>query len=181
MKAIPTLKTTRLTLRPFTLADAKDVQRLAGNEKIAATTLDIPHPYPDGVAEEWISLHQNLCEENKEIIWAITKIDNGELVGAIGFKLRPEFNKAEFGFWVGVPYWNNGYASEALSAIIKYGFEEMKLNKIYAHHFVTNPASGKVMLKNGLKQEGYIREDILKDENYIDVIIYSILRSEYEK
>lgn len=181
MKTMPKLKSERLTLRPFTLDDAKAVQKLAGDKKIAETTLDMPHPYPDGAAEEWISTHQKQFERNKEIIWAITKNDTGELVGAIGFKLRPEFNKAEFGFWIGVPYWNKGYASEALSSIIKYGFEELDLNKIYAHHFHTNPASGKVMLKNGLKEEGYLREDIIKNGEYIDVKIYCILRSEYDK
>lgn len=179
MKTIPTLLSDRLTLRPFNLDDAKDVQRLAGNKKIAETTLGMPHPYPDGIAEEWISTHQKEYEENKGIVWAITKNDSNELVGAIGFKLRPEFNKAEFGFWIGVPFWNKGYASEALSVILKYGFEELKLNKIYAHHFITNPASGKVMLKNGLKEEGYLREDIIKNGEYIDVKIYSILRKEY--
>jgi len=181
MKTIPKLKSKRITLRTFTLDDAKEVQKLTGDAKIAETTLDIPHPYPNGAAEEWISTHQKEYEENKSIIWAITKNDNDELVGAIGFTLRPEFNKAEFGFWIGVSFWNKGYASEALSLILKYGFKELKLNKIYAHHFQTNPASGKVMLKNGLKEEGYLREDIIKNGEYIDVIIYSILRSEYDK
>lgn len=181
MITIPTLKSERITLRPFSWNDAKNVQKLAGDKKIAETTLDMPHPYPDGAAEEWISTHQKEYEENKSIIWAITKNDTGELVGAIDFKLRPEFNKAEFGFWIGVPFWNNGYASEALSLILKYGFEELKLNKIFAHHFITNPASGKVMLNNGLKEEGYLREDIIKNGEYIDVKIYSILRSEYDK
>lgn len=179
MKTITTLKSERITLRPFSLDDAKDVQRLASDKKIAETTLDIPHPYPDGIAEEWISTHQKEYEENKSIIWAITKNDNNELVGAIGFTLRPKFNKAEFGFWIGVPFWNKGYASEALSVILKCGFEELKLNKIYAHHFVTNQVSGNVMLKNSLKEEGYLREDIVKNGKYIDVKIYSILRSEY--
>lgn len=181
MKTIPIIKSERINLRPFTFNDAQDVQRLAGDKKIAETTLDIPHPYPDGAAENWISNHQKECAENKSIIWAITIKDSGELVGAIDFKLRPEFNKAEFGFWIGVPFWNKGYASEALSVILKFGFEELKLNKIFAHHMITNPASGNVMMKNGLKEEGYLREDIVKNGEYIDVKIYSILRSEYEK
>ncbi|MCZ7603411.1 MAG: GNAT family N-acetyltransferase [Melioribacteraceae bacterium] len=181
MKIIPKLKSERITLRAFTLDDAKKVQKLAGDKKIAETTLYIPHPYPDGAAEEWIITHQKECEENKSIIWAITKNDNNELVGAIGFTLQPKFNKAEFGLWIGVPFWNKGYASEALSVILKYGFEELKLNKIFAHHFITNPASGKVMLKNGMKLEGHLREDVVKDGKYIDVKFYSILQREYKK
>ncbi len=71
MKTIPTLLSDRLTLRPFNLNDTKDVQRLAGDKKIAETTLDIPHPYPDGAAENWISTHLKEYEENKSIIWQL--------------------------------------------------------------------------------------------------------------
>lgn len=179
MKTRPILKSDRLILRPFSLDDAQTVQKLAGDKRIADTTLMIPHPYPGGAAEEWISTHQKLFEENKEIIFAITLKDSNEIIGAIGMMMRPEYNKAEFGYWIGVPYWNMGYASEALQRILKYGFEELKLNKMYAHHFATNPASGKVMIKNNLKEVGYLKEDIIKDGKYIDVKLYEILRSEY--
>lgn len=179
MKSIPTLKSERLILRSFTSDDAQTVQKLAGNKLIADTTLMIPHPYPDGAAEKWILTHQKLFDENKEIIFAVTLKDTGKLIGAIGLTMRPEFNKAEFGYWIGVPFWNNGYASEALMVILKYGFEELKLNKMYAHHFSTNHASGRVMIKNGLKEVGLLKEDIIKDGKYIDVKLYEILRSEY--
>ncbi len=179
MNEIPILNTERLILRPFNLSDASRVQKLAGDKRIADTTLFIPHPYPDCAAEEWIASHKNLCIENKEIVWAVTLKSNDELIGAISIHPRPEFNKAEFGYWIGVPFWNNGFASEALKEILRFGFVELKLNKMFAHHFMTNPASGKVMLKNGLKEEGYLREDIIKNDQYIDVKIYGILRSEY--
>ncbi len=179
MRPIPILKTARLTLRPFNLDDAKDVQELAGDKRISDTTLFIPHPYPDGLAEEWITSHKKLCDEDKEIVWAVTIKESNALIGAISIHPRPEFNKGEFGYWIGVPFWNKGYASEALKEILRFGFEELKLNKMFAHHFMNNPASGKVMLKNGLKEEGYLREDIIKNGEYIDLRIYSMLRNEY--
>ena len=179
MDSFPVINTERLLLRPFTLDDAKDVQNLANDPKIEETTLFIPYPYPDGLAEEWISTHQAEFENKKQIIWAITSKQNKYLIGSVGLTLRFEFEKAEFGFWIGQKYWNKGYASEALSAVLKFGFEKLNLNKIFAHHFVNNPASGKVMIKNGLKEEGYLREDIIKDYKYIDVKIYGILKSEY--
>lgn len=179
MKIIPTLKSERLTLRPFTLDDSIQVQKLAGDAKIAETTLNVPHPYPDGTAEEWITSHKKEFKEDKNIVWAITLAESKQLVGAIRLTLHNEFNKAEFGFWIGVPFWNNGYASEALATVLKFGFEELKLNKIFAHHLVGNEASGKVMIKHGMKMEGHLREDVLKDGKYIDVKFYSILRSEY--
>lgn len=175
----PILTTKRLLLRPFDLSDSKQVQELANDKKIYDTTLLIPYPYPDGLAEKWIADHKEEFEKNSHIIWAITLIEDNKLIGAIGLNLNPIFEKGEFGFWIGVDYWNNGYASEALSEIIRFGFEELRLNKIYAHHFANNPSSGKVMIKNGMKQEGYLREDIIKDYKYIDVVLYSILRNEY--
>jgi len=181
MKTIPTLKSNRLTLRPFTLNDAKTIQQLLGNKKVSDTALHIPYPYPDELAEQWISSHQKDFYDNKAIVWAIILTSTNELVGAIGLTLNMEFNKAEFGFWIGEQYWNKGYASEALGAVLKFGFVELKLNKIFAHHLLHNEASGKVMLKHGMQLEGHLREDVVKDGKYIDVKFYSILRSEYDK
>lgn len=179
MKDFPILESERLLLRQFSLKDAPDVTRLADDPKIAATTLFIPNPYPDRLAEKWIEAHTADFENDKQIIWAITLKKTGELIGTIGLEFKFEYEKAEFGFWIGTEFWNKGFATEALSEVLKFGFDELGLNRIFAHHFVNNPASGKVMLKNGLKEEGYLREDIIKDFKYIDVKIYGILRSEY--
>lgn len=181
MKTIPILSSDRLTLRPFNLNDTKVIQELLGVKKVSDTALHIPYPYPDGLAEQWISSHQKDYNENKAIVWAITLTLTKELVGAIGLTLNTEFNKAEFGFWIGEQYWNKGYATEALGAVLKFGFEELKLNKIFAHHLLHNEASGKVMLKHGMKLEGHLREDVVKDGKYIDVKFYSILQREYKK
>lgn len=83
MKIRPTLQTSRLILRPFTLADAPEVQRLAGAEEIAATTLNIPHPYEDGMAEQWIASHPQAFEEGKLVVFAMERKSDGALVGAI--------------------------------------------------------------------------------------------------
>ena len=179
MEIIPSLTSERLVLRPFTLEDAKVVQELAGDERIAATTLTIPHPYLDGMAEEWITAIQTSYENGNGIIWAVTIKETGKIAGAIGLQLKPVFNKAEIGYWIGVPFWNKGYASEATATVIKYGFEELMLNKMDAHYFATNPASGRVMVKNGMQQEGLLRKDIKKDGEYIDIVLYGILRDEY--
>jgi len=67
----PQLETERLLLRPFTLADAADVQRLAGDPEIAATTLRIPHPYEDGIAEQWLAEMPARFEKNEEVVFAV--------------------------------------------------------------------------------------------------------------
>jgi RimJ/RimL family protein N-acetyltransferase len=175
----PTLKTERLILRPFTLADAPEVQRLAGDRDIASTTLNIPHPYENGMAEAWIGTHQERFDKGELVNFAITHGEQGYLIGSIGLMIAKEFDRAEIGYWIGKPYWNQGYCTEAADAVIKYGFEILRLNRIYATHINRNPASGRVMQKIGMKHEGHLRQHAKKWGNYEDIETYGILRSEY--
>jgi len=176
----PLLHTARLTLRPFTLADAADVQRLAGAREIASTTAVIPHPYEDGMAEEWISMHAPALAEGRSITYAITLAETGELCGAIGLALAPEHQRAELGYWVGVPYWGRGYCTEAALAVRDLGFRDLGLHRILAVHLARNPASGRVMQKIGMRHEGTLREHVLKWGAFETIEYYAILRSEWE-
>ena len=160
--------TARLTLRPLTLDDAPAVQTLAGAYEVALNTLLVPHPYPEGAAEEWIS-------KNDPHTFAI---DDGQLVGAMGLVMKGD-EMAELGYWIGVPFWNRGYASEAARAIIRYGFGECALHRIFAGHFARNPASGRVMAKAGMTLEGTLRQHVKKWGEYLDVSYYGILRDEW--
>jgi len=171
--------TERLILRAFVLQDANRVQELAGDKRVADTTLLIPHPYPDGAAEEWILKILDKADKGEAYVFAITLKDTEELIGAIGLSIHEKFNSAEMGYWIGVPYWNKGYATEAASAVIEFGFNEMQLNKIHAHHMGNNLSSGKVMIKNGMEKEGYFKKHILKNGEYLDTVFYGILREDY--
>lgn len=176
----PTLATPRLILRPFTLADAPAVQRLAGDAAVADTTANIPHPYEDGVAETWISSHAEQFEQGTGVVFAVTLNDTGELVGAISlFSIRAASNRAEMGYWIGVSYWNKGYGSEAARAILDYSFTELGLNRVFAEHMVRNPASGRVMEKAGMTYEGTLRQHVKKGDRYEDLKVYGILRTEF--
>jgi ribosomal-protein-alanine N-acetyltransferase len=172
---LPILRTERLTLRPFEAADAPLIKQLAGEREVALNTQMIPHPYPDGAAEEWIAAQ---VEKNEQGSFTFA-IDDGRLVGGIGLRVQREFDRAEAGYWLGVPYWGRGYATEALGAIIRYGFGELKLNRIYAGYFNRNAASGRVMEKNGMKREGVLRQHVRKWDEYVDVVYYGILREEW--
>ena len=176
----PTLLTTRLVLRPFAPQDAPRVQQLAGAAEIASTTLNIPHPYQDGMAEAWIATHPPQFQEGKQVTWAVTLRETGELVGAMGLALNPEHRKGELGYWIGVPYWGQGYCTEAAHAVVAYGFWKLGLNRILARHFARNPASGRVMQKIGMKQEGLLRQDVVKWGAYEDMVCYGLLRDEYQ-
>ena len=177
----PTLHTERLVLRPFTPADAADVQRLAGDRAIASTTGNIPHPYEDGMAEEWIGTHQESFESGRAATFAIERAQDDTLVGAISLAIRQQHRHAELGYWVGKPYWGNGYCTEAAQAVIDYGFQVLDLHRIYARHVARNPASGRVMVKAGMQYEGCMRQHMLKWDVYEDLKIYGILRSEYAR
>ena len=173
------LETERLTLRLFQHEDAPAVQRLAGAYEVALNTLSIPHPYPESAAAEWIAHSEKSFEEGKMLNFAIVVRETGELAGSVGLILKPEHDKAEIGYWIGVPYWNRGYATEASRALIDYGFTEWKLNRIDAGHFDRNPSSGRVMQKLGMQFEGTLRQSIKKWDEYVDVSYYAILRSDW--
>jgi RimJ/RimL family protein N-acetyltransferase len=173
------ITTKRLTLRNFTLADADDVTRLVSHYEVAKTTLAVPHPYPTDGAAGWIAGHLTE-EERNHTTYAITLTSTGELVGAITLIEKRIHLRAEIGYWIGHAYWGNGYATEATKAIIAWGIAQRGLNRIFAHHFAENPASGRVMQKSGMTYEGTIRDCVQKDGRFIDTPMYSILRREWE-
>jgi ribosomal-protein-alanine N-acetyltransferase len=176
---LPTLETERLLLRSFVLSDAADVRRLAGNWAIADTTLNVPHPYEDGMAEAWISSHQRSFEAGELAAFAITLRANNELVGAIGLRVDRPFDRANLGYWIGEPFWGLGYCTEAATSIVEYGFGEMKLQRLHAEHLERNPASGRVLQKIGMSKEGIARQHTKKWGKYEDLVLYGLLRNEW--
>ncbi|MCU0495274.1 MAG: GNAT family N-acetyltransferase [Chloroflexaceae bacterium] len=175
----PTLTTLRLVLRPFTLADAPQVQLLAGAFEVADTTLHIPHPYPDGLAESWIARHADEFRSRTAVTYAITTRETGELCGAISLSISQQHQRAEMGYWLGVDYWNRGYTTEAAGALLAYGFTSLNMHRVQAGHYGRNPASGRVMQKIGMCYEGTRREFLRKGERFEDIVLYGLLRSEW--
>ncbi|MGH1364464.1 MAG: GNAT family N-acetyltransferase [Calditrichia bacterium] len=181
MSTPPVFHTERLTMRSFQLSDASEVQRLAGDYAIAKTTLGIPHPYPERAAEEWIGSLAESYRTNQLANFAITLREKKALIGSIGLILTLDHKRAEAGYWIGKPYWRNGYASEALGAILYFGFHTLSLNRIHAQVFAGNPSSERVLIKNGLTFEGKLKQHVIKEKKYIDLKQYAILRSDYIK
>jgi len=177
---IPLLTTARLRLRPFTLLDAPEIQRLAGAPEVASTTLRIPHPYLDGIAQAWVLSQRGAYERGEELTLAITRLDDGALVGAIGLAFAGDDPRAELGYWIGVPYWGQGYATEAAVAVLAHAFRTLGLARVHACHFARNPASGRVLRKIGMTHEGRQRRHVLKDGRLEDLELYGVLREEFE-
>lgn len=172
----PTLHTERLILRPFSLADAEDVRRLAGDPRIADTTLSIPHPYPEGAAEAWIATHAAGFAARKEIVFAVTEAKSGSLVGTVVLlDISVEHAMAELGYWTGTEYWSRGFGTEAALRLIQFAREELGLTRIVAKCLARNPASARVMEKLGLQREGYLVQHIKKHGRYEDVLFYGLV------
>ena len=113
----PTLKTSRLTLRPLKPNDAARVVELAGNKLIADVTATIPHPYPENVAKERIETHPILWNSQELACFAITQTDSALLIGAISL-MHMDGDKGELGFWIGVDYWRKGYCTEVCKKMV---------------------------------------------------------------
>ena len=180
LSAETTLGSKRLRLRRFEKEDASAVQRLAGAAEVADTTLLIPHPYPEGVAESFIESTHADWEKGEQYVFAIMLRASGELCGSIGLKVSAKHERGELGYWIGVPFWKYGYCTEAARAVLEFAFTQLKLNSVVAHHFVRNPASGRVLQKIGMKYEGRLRQHVKKGEQFEDLDCYSILRSEWK-
>lgn len=176
--SIPVIETSRLILRPFNLSDADRVQQLAGQEEIARNTLAMPFPYLPGMADAWISTHESDFQDGKSAIFAITRKDDMLMTGAVGLSLQLHYRLAEIGYWIGKEFWNRGYCTEAVTAIIDFGFGNLHLHKIHATHFAGNPASGRVMKKAGMFYEGTLRSHMFHWNEYKDLMQYGIINPE---
>ncbi|XZG70886.1 GNAT family N-acetyltransferase [Chitinibacteraceae bacterium HSL-7] len=173
----PELRTRRLTLTSLTDGDAPSIQRLAGAYEVASVTGVIPHPYPDGEAERWIASANSLWPARSALTLGMRH--QGELIGVVSLiDIRPG-HQAELGYWVGVPHWGQGFATEALRTLVDFAFDELALMRIHAHHMARNPASGRVMQKLGMQHEGVLRRHFIKWGQPEDMVLYGLLRSEW--
>jgi RimJ/RimL family protein N-acetyltransferase len=146
--SIPVLETKRLALRAARLEDAKAVAALANDRRIAENTARIPYPYKLADAEQFIAG----ANREGEAAYLIT-LRNETIVGACGLMFRQD-DVPEIGYWLGVPYWNKGYATEALHALIDYAFTDLTHDALQAGARVTNPASRRVLEKCGFQWTG---------------------------
>jgi len=145
----PVLETERLVLRAPRHEDAKAIAALINDRRIAENTTRVPHPYSLADAAEFIAAAN---QRESEATFAITTHD-GDLLGMCGFDFRGD-PAPEIGYWLGLPYWGNGYATEAARAVIDYAFNDLGYDVLLAGARVTNPASRRVLEKCGFQWTG---------------------------
>ena len=172
------LKTPRLRLRKFVLDDAEAMYRnWASDPEVTKYLMWPTHANSDisrMVIDSWVKEydHSNYYQ------WAIEF--EGEPIGSItAVHVDERAQKVEIGYCIGKPWWHKGIMSEALSALIRFFFEEVGVNRIQARHDISNPNSGGVMRKCGMIHEGTLRQADLTNQGICDSCVYGILRSDY--
>ncbi|AJW64155.1 Putative ribosomal N-acetyltransferase YdaF [Elizabethkingia miricola] len=167
------IETERLILSPLKESDIPLITEYLQKKIISDNTSHIPYPYSESDARTWLKMSDDALTAKTGYTFAIREKE-GKIIGAIGLHDRGD-DKAELGYWIAVPFWNKGYATEAASAILNFGIKELKFHKIYATHFIHNPASGKIMEKIGMQKEAVLKHHMKKEEQYLDIQMYSLI------
>jgi RimJ/RimL family protein N-acetyltransferase len=178
MTAPRELRTARLLLRCIQLEDIPALVPLVGAREIAATTTNIPYPYTEDDARSFLTQSEIDFLEGRSIFYLIAVAQTGELCGGVGLSIKPTHSHAELGYWIGVPYWGQGFATEAASAVVSFGFESLQLHRIYATVHSGNVASQRVLEKIGMRHEGRSREHVRKWDRFVDLENYGVLAGE---
>ncbi|WP_118132643.1 GNAT family N-acetyltransferase [Oceanicella sp. SM1341] len=146
------LRTERMALRPVRPSDAGLLRLYAGDARLARMTTSIPHPYPPGAAEAFIA--GALSGKHREMVRVLdaTPSDGAELIGLISARWHAD-GAVEIGYWVGPPFWNTGYASEAVLAMVEH-LRAAGETRLIASVFQDNPVSARVITKAGFAYQG---------------------------
>ena len=180
LKIHPRIATERLRLRPFVADDAIDLAQLAGSPEIADTMLDWPHPFSAANARSTIAAQASLYQAGRAIHLAVERRASIDLIGGIELgALDNPHRCGELRFWIAATEWGKGFATEAAQAVLRFGFGELRLHRIDAMHLVRSDASGAVLRKIGMRQEGILRERVRKSGRFEDVALCAVLTDDF--
>lgn len=178
MSKYPTIETERLILRKFKLRDATEMQVVLNNKKIAQTSTSIPHPYTITMAESFINRQEGYFQRGLCMNMAVILKSEDRYIGAIGFnEIFKKHNRALLGYYFDENEWGKGYGSEAVRAMIDYGFNVFKFHKICSDVILPNPASVRILEKMGMKLEGTFQDHVKIFEEYRDVAWYGLINA----
>ena len=176
---LPVLETADLILRQVRMSDANDIFMYASDPKVARYVMWEPHRTISDT-RAYIRYIRSMYRRGLPSSWAVVHRSSGHVIGSIGFVgYSPVHHTAEVGYSFSREYWNCGFATQALSAVIHSAFDRISgLNRLEAQHDIRNPASGRVMEKCGMRREGVLRGRLLNKAEFIDVVLYAVLRSD---
>ena len=173
-KAIVTIKTKGILLRPFRKSDLESIVKHINDKTIAARTNAIPYPYTMKHAERWYRMIRNRARRKGSLTKEFAIEIDGEAVGCVA--IYPKGHRAEIGYWLGRAYWGKGIMTEVVKTITKYGFNELGLRRMHASTFRNSKASMRVLEKAGYKFEGILRKNIKKGDKLIDEYLFARVR-----
>lgn len=177
----PQLETDRLVLRAVTVADVLELFEVYRIPEMMRYVSFSPHKDTQDT-RDFIAWMAKVFDAKESVRWGIQLKSNNLLIGTAGLHFwKRNIRCAEVGYHVGRDYWGSGYATEALRAMLAFGFDHMDLNRIEGQHAAGNDASGRVMEKAGFQREGTWRQRVLKDGALLDTVWFSLLREEYER
>jgi [ribosomal protein S5]-alanine N-acetyltransferase len=179
-KGSPMIETKRLILRQMEMNDANRMfDYIFSDHRVMDNLIKGPHKTISETINRLTEI-TNEYKSNKFCYWGIVLKESGELIGTIDlYNINEDTENCEVGYDIGFNWWNQGYGTEALQAVVEFAFRFMNIHKISATHGIDNPASGKIMLKVGMEREGIIRHMVRKNNQYKDCGIYGILQQEY--
>ena len=164
-------------LRPWRLSDAKDLTAAINNPKVQNNLRDgIPYPYTEKDAENFIGLMLR-ADPDRMFAFAITVED--QAVGSIAVERGQNIHRrtGELGYYVAEPYWNQGIGASAVGQIVEYVFANSDIVRIYAEPFAYNTGSCRILEKNGFQLEGVMRKNAVKNGEFLDMKLYSIVNN----
>ena len=173
------IRTERLVLRAPEPADAPRIQQLAGDWEVARTLAVMPHPYEDGMAESWIAQARDGIDRGEAYHLAVVVRQSQHYIGGMG--LEPDVEgRAVLGYWIGRPYWNQGYAREAAKALVDFGFDTLGLVRIVANAMPENVASTKLLGGLGCACRGRKMQEFPARGETREVAVFELTRADYE-
>lgn len=179
---IPTIQTSRLTLKKITESDANDVYEYSSDPEVSKYLLWYPHKNIE-YTKEYLYRLKNDYRIGRYYDWGVYIRGgncDGKMIGTCGFTSFDLYNNsAEVGYVLNRNFWGRGLSSEALAAVIEFGFDKLLLHRIEARFIIDNANSKKVMEKCGMKYEGILRSSMMVKGDYKDIGICSILSEEY--
>jgi ribosomal-protein-alanine N-acetyltransferase len=176
---LPMLETPRLLLRPLTLADAPAFFAYASDPDVARTTTWEPHA---SLADTraFIRFARNHYAAGEPGPWGLVLRADERVIGTCGLALAAHHCRGELGYALARDCWGQGLATEAAAAVVRYGFEALRLHRVEARCLVDNHASERVMQKLGMTYEGTLRDCNLIKGEFVTLKVYSVLRPEWE-
>ena len=175
----PELNTERLSLIEIKQNHLNDYYKLFSNERVTEYYNIIPLSN-ENEAQKYLEWFENRFNEKLGIRWGIAFKGEKNIIGTLGFNNFQKNHRANLGYDLRFDFWNKGIITEALKEIIKFGFNELEINRIEAEVMQGNIASEKVLVKLGFKREGVLRDWMYWNEKHYDMTMFSLLRREYE-